>query len=199
MPIYTVTEIGQMIGKPNKSVHVYVSRKKLRKNEDGKIDTSDPLNDVFLQKYAIKYQADKIKSESSPPESKPDQESDQENKPTRPVKSNIKSDAIVSEELEKIQLTNRKTRLEVEIKEEELKKKRGEVIDLNETLTIVKSYSDSMKKEFAQTIQILIQDICARHEIEPGKAGDYKLKVNDLINESSKKTIHQLLDQFGHE
>lgn len=202
MAIYTFSEISALTGVPNKTLHVYASpkRRKLIKNEDGKIDTSNPINDLFLKKKAIKYQNDQIKAESTQQESKEEnQESEQEKKTTRTAKSNVKSDAIISEELEKVQLTNRKIRLDVELKEEELKKNRGETIDLKESLIVFKTYSGDMKKEFVQSMQILIQDICARHEIEPGKAGEYKLKVLDLINESSKKSINQLLDQFGHE
>ena len=95
-------------------------------------------------------------------------------------------------------LTAQKLQEEVHLKKEELKRKRNEVIDLNQTLSITKAYSDNLKKNFTQKMQLLIQDICSRYEIPSDKAGVYSMKVIKLINESSKASV-AILKELNNE
>jgi len=188
MAIYTIRQFADEIGKEPKHVHSYIARKKLIKNGDKKIDTSELINDAFLKKYSQKLAAKTILKHETPINS---DESDEKEIPK------LKDTNEYSQlELQEKQLRIEKLRREVDLKNEELRKKKGESIDLNPALTIVKTYSVKLKKELANGVQILIQDICAREGVDPGRAGEYKLKVNDIINSSNKTSIEELLKQF---
>ena len=75
MPTYSVKEIAELIEKPAKTVEVYVARKKLIKNHDKKIDTSNPINEFFLAKHIVQNNTVQSEIHSEPlPESKSDHE-----------------------------------------------------------------------------------------------------------------------------
>lgn len=186
MPTYSVKEIAELIEKPAKTVEVYVTRKKLIKNSDKKIDTSNPINEFFLAKHIV--QNNTIQSEI-PSEPLPESESDHEKKNGKDKSDNARGSALMQVEYAIKKLTAQKLQEEVHLKKEELKRKRNEVIDLNQTLSITKAYSDNLKKNFTQKMQLLIQDICSRYEIPSDKAGAYSMKVIELINESSKASV----------
>lgn len=101
--------------------------------------------------------------------------------------------------LEQKRLGIRKVKTEMELKELELKKLNGSLIDLDKTIDIIKGYSENFNRELLQTIRTFVQDICARHSIDSGKSGEYKLKVADLINKSNDSAIQNLLKTFSNE
>lgn len=94
--------------------------------------------------------------------------------------------------LEQKSLAIEKAKAENEIKRIELEKLKGSLIDFQGTMNTVKEYTETFKKELLQNIQTHIQDICARHSIESGKAGEYKQRVIDIINKSNKTSVEQL-------
>ena len=55
MAEYTPLELSKIIRKSRSSVETYVTRKKLVKNSNSnkKIDTDNPVNALFLEKYKI--------------------------------------------------------------------------------------------------------------------------------------------------
>ena len=70
------------------------------------------------------------------------------------------------------------------------------MIELEKTISITQAYSDKFKRGLHEDIKTFIQDICARHDIDTGKAGEYKLKIADIINDRSEKVTKELLKQF---
>ncbi len=191
MPIYTVKEFAELTGKKPKDIHTYVSRNKIIKDSNRKIDSNNPVNALFLEQYKINT-TDHIEEPKQAAIKKPKKESNQEEKPAK--EKAVKSNAMTKLSLEKMKLEVEDKRKSLELKDEQLRKLRGETIDLNRTITLVKTFSDSMKREYSQLTQILIQDICARHGIDSGKAGEYKLKVNDLVNKATSKSVQVLKD-----
>lgn len=185
MPEYSIKEFGVLIGKEPKQVHTLIARDKLIKNERKKIDTSIAINSIFLETNKINGHPKKINGSLKTKKEKPP-----ENVPQS-------THHFVIEEKARIELENK--RKDLELKELELSKKRNELINLEDACALVSSYSDTLKRELDQNIKTLIQDICARHGISASKSGEYKLKVANLINKSSKKSIELLLKNLGNE
>lgn len=195
MPTYSVREIADLVGKKAKDIEVYVTRKKLVKNSDKKIDTSNQINEYFLAKYIV--QNNTIQAEISTntiPESEPDHE-----KKNGKDKSDIAVvTALMQVEYAIKKLTAQKLEKEVQLKEIEIKKKNSELVDLEQTMSIVRAYSESIKKGIAQDVQLLIQDMCSRYDIPSAKAGKYGLKVIEIINQASKESI-AILKELNNE
>ena len=72
----------------------------------------------------------------------------------------------------------------------------GSLVSLEKTTLIVKSYAENLQRELLMNMQTFIQDICARHAIDPGKTGEYKLQAATLINRSNKISVEKLLKEF---
>ena len=195
MPTYSVKEIADLIEKPAKTVEVYVARKKLIKNSDKKIDTSNPINELFLAKYTV--QQNTIQSDilTHPlPESEPEHE-----KKNGKDKSDISNAAaIMTVDLANKKLNGEKLQKDIELKDIAIKKQNKELVDLEQTMSIVKAYSESIKKGIAQDVQLLIQDMCSRYDIPSAKAGKYGLKVIEIINQASKESI-TILKELNNE
>lgn len=185
MPEYSIKEFGVLVGKEPKQVHTLIARDKLIKNERKKIDTSISINSIYLELNKVNGEQKKVNGKSTPKKEK---------SPEKIIKD---THQLIIEEKSRIELENK--RKDLEIKELELSKKRNELINLEQTITLVSNYSESMKRELDQNIKTLIQDICARHGISPSKAGEYKLKVAKLINKSNKSSIELLLKKLGNE
>lgn len=177
MAIYSIKELSDLTGVDSKNIHVYIKRGKLIKDQNSKIDSSIAINELFIKKYA--------KSDSKKIDFDNDERSEEKSK----NQNDTSASSMMQVEYAIKKLNAQKLQRDILIKDEELKRKKGDVIDLESTLSIVSTYSEALKKEFSLQIQTHIQDICARHGIEPEKSGEYKLKVIEIINESSKKSI----------
>ena len=195
MPVYTVKEIGELIGKPAKTIEVYCGRKKLIKNSDKRIDTSDPINELFIAKYAVQQNTIQADISMQPPsELKPDSEK----KNGKDKSGRINSANIMEIDYAIKKLNAEKIQKDIQLKDIEIKKKNNELVNLEQTLSIVKAYSESIKKGIAQDVQILIQDMCSRYDIPSAKAGKYGLKVIEIINQASKESI-TILKELNNE
>ena len=125
-------------------------------------------------------------------------------KETKPKPEKVKTVHIENElsELTKVNLRQKeisikKSEAEMKLKELELLQKQNSLIELERVVNISKAYADNLSRGLLQTIKTFVQDICARHNIESGKTGEYKMKVADLINKSNEKAIQELLKEFG--
>jgi len=193
MPVYSISEFAELVGKPPKSIHTYISRDHLVKNEHKQIDTSVEINRIYLEQYGVD-QPEQINGNKSKVK-KVNGVKKQISKKEEPEKISIRTQL----EIEQKRLSIDRTKRENNIKEIELKRLRGELINLEKTIAVVSSYSDNLKRDLLQNIQTHIQDICARHNIDKGKTGEYKSKVSKIINQSSKLSIEILIKQFGNE
>lgn len=188
MPIYSIKEFSKLVGKEPKQIHTLVSRSKIIKNDFRQIDTSNAINGAYLEvnkiDTSLPQNQNPVKKIKSITKAKP-----RERFKAEQISVDKEVGELTSLTLQKKRLEIEKLKKENQLKDEELKKTKGETIDLEKTVMVVSTYSDNLKREFSQNMQILIQDICARHGIDTGKSGEYKMKVNDLINISSTKSI----------
>lgn len=195
MPTYSIKEIADLIEKPAKTVEVYCVRKKLIKNPEKKIDTSNPINELFLAKYIVQNNTVQAEIPSQTiPESIPD--SEKKNGKEQPEKTT--GSALIQVEYAIKKLQAQKLQKDIQLKDIEIKKKNNELVDLEQTMSIVKAYSESIKKGIAQDVQLLIQDMCSRYDIPSAKAGKYGLKVIEIINQASKESI-AILKELNNE
>lgn len=189
MPIYTVKEFAELTGKKPKDIHTYATRGKVIKTSDARIDTTNEINNLFFELNKVDTTIQKTtRSKASKTVGKKEAEK------VVVVKENVRSDRLTKLEIQKKQLEVDKLKRLNEIAEEDLKLRRGETVDLKETLQLISNYSDGFKKDLAEQFKLHIQEICSRHGITTEKAGEYSMKVNDIINASSKKSISSLND-----
>jgi hypothetical protein len=170
-------------------LHVYISRGKLIKTPDKKIDPSNPINDLFLQQNSEQKKHTTVIGFDTKKKvvSKNDDNNDEP-----------KINSLVELDKEKKRLEIEKLQRDIGLKDELLKKARNEVIPLEQTLSITRAYAASLKKNFTQSVQLLIQEICSRYEVPPDKAGSYTMKIIDIVNQSSKESV-QLLKELESE
>lgn len=196
MPLYHLKEFAELTGTKTKHFSTYEKRQKLVITEDRKIDSTNEVNKLFMELNKPK-DLSKPKTATKPNATTrggntASKTTNKAKEPQQEKQENQKQSILVSLEMEKKRLEVEKLKRQLETAEEDLKKKRGESVDLNEALTIVTNYSSNLKKDLAQQLQIHIQEICVRHNISADKAGQYKLKILDIINASSNKSINIL-------
>lgn len=182
MPEYSIKEFGVLIGKEPKQVHTLIARSKIIKNDRRKIDTSIQVNSIYLEENKVNGEQIKVNGKQN----------NKKQPLTKPGKEiPINNHQLVIQEKARLELELK--RKELESKDLELSKKRGELINLEQTVNLVSTYSDTLKRQLDQNIKTFIQDICARHGIDSSKAGEYKMKVAHIINKSSKDSISKLM------
>ena len=188
MALLTASELGKLTGIAPKNIFVYKTRKKLVRNPEKLYDDSDPVNKIFLELHR------KNKTENDVLEGKSENNGNEEKQKEIPSFSSMD---LINIELKKVNI--QKTKKDIELKELEYKQLKGSLIELEQTINLVTHYSDNLKRNLQQNVQTFIQDICARHNIEPGKAGEYKLNVTSLINKANQSSIDILLNHFKNE
>lgn len=202
MPCYSVKEFGDLTGIEPKNIHTYVGRRKLVKNKKGLIDTTEALNSVFLESRKIDVDvksAKPKKKEKKKPEPKeinpPEPKEVTEEQKRLDFQIPTSTDLLIVDYEKKLKEVQ-KLKKEIAIKDEDLKKKRKEVIDTESTIALVKAFSDSLKKELVSRIQTHIQDICTRYAIDPAKTAKYKTNVVEIVNKSNDISRDMLLKHF---
>lgn len=122
MPLLTVKEVSEKCCKEPKALHVYIKRGKLVKRADNLIDTTNPTNRIFFDRYGVKNEHQPEQVIAQPPQQEPKKE-----KKTR-SKSESKGEFVTAFEMERLKAE----KLEQEILQLRLKNQRleGELIDL---------------------------------------------------------------------
>lgn len=216
MPIYTVKELSALTGIEEKTIHAYASpsRKGLIKTDDGKIDTSVRLNSEFIRKKSKRNNIDNIFTPSEIQESvnevpeiqeKPKQPTQKESKKQQrqvPVQTKLDLDMPTDKDLTKIEYsikvnTHLKLQKEIELKEIEIQKKKGELVEMGAITGFIQSYSERLKFRLENELQSLIRDITARHSIEAKKSSEYLVKITSIINVSNKNALDDLIEKFS--
>lgn len=187
MPEFSISEFASLINVEPKQVHTLVSRKKIIKNERRKIDTSIDINKYFLEQRQAEIIPTKSKSKRKV---KPSSNDAKEIPP-------ISKHALVLEEKTKVELQIKKR--ELEAKELELSRKRGELVNLEQTGDLISKYVHSTNNKLCESIQIFVRDICARHSIEISKAGAYELKVKGMINKINEDSVNEIFKSLENE
>lgn len=186
MPVYSVREYAELCQIEPKNVHTYAARGKVVKNNLGQIDTANPLNKSFLDDRKIDTTQDKKTRTKTKKKT--------DNKPVKEITEELSPYKINQQEALRIDLEIKKKNLELtEIK---LAQSKGKLVDLEQTGNIISQYVLTTNKMLSERIETFIQDICSRNGIESSKAGGYKLKVKDIINEINEKGVSEVFKQL---
>jgi len=185
MPIYSVKEFAELTGCQPKNIHTYAQRGKIVKNKNKQIDTTNPVNNVFFEERRVNGKA----TITTKPESKSKEKPKNDEKPP-----SISSHQKVLEEKARLDLDLK--RRDLELKEIELSKKRGELVDLEQTGVLISQYVGLTNKKLCSNIETFIQDICARHNIETSKAGKYKENIREIINKINEESVNDIFDKI---
>lgn len=192
MSSISVKEFSELAYIDQRNVYTYIKRGKIypdKKKVDGKLinvfDLENELNKAFIKKRK------ELQLNKRPERTKPAANNTRQRKKDS-NQSDEGKDELVLYAKEKQRLELERLKKDIEIKEARIAKDKNEVIELDKTISIVRNYSTTLKKGIAESMQLLIQDICARYKINSGKMGEYKLQVIDLINKNSEKTTSEI-------
>lgn len=184
----TIAKFAELTGTKPSNIHTYVGRGKVIKNENKMIDTNNQINKAFLQLHQAKL-LDTTQAEDNSSTKKTTRTKKKDTEPEE-----LTDLAKVTIELK--QQEQRKKEIEIQLKENDLKKAKGELVDRKQTIRLISQYSQTSQKAINQGMSILIKDICAHHKIDPGKMGEYVLEVANILNSANKKTVESLLKEF---
>lgn len=195
MPVYSIKEFASLVGKKPKDIHVYCGRGKLVKNDKVQIDTTNPINEAYLNINRVD-----IIEDVEPIEEKPKVQG-------RKKKKQLEIDYTKAEEKksdktekkqpsdyqklthEKLQLEVRQKELAIEKAEIELKVHQKDLVPIDFVLTIVRTYNESMMKELEQRFGTLIQNMCSRETINARNSTGYKSRVPEILNDANDKAV----------
>ena len=206
MAAYSPAEIALMTGKKRSSIETYVTRGKLIKNLDKKIDEDNPVNALFLSKHTSKYTKPQEKQEpktakeivnASPP-TQPKKEAQEEQQNPRPQpspeqkKTQETASALIQLEYATKKLNAKKIQKEVELKEIEIAKKKGELVDLQGVGSVISQYVSTTNRNLLESLETLVRSICSRHGIEPSKCGKYLKEIKEIINTINQESVEEV-------
>ena len=214
---YTRNEIAELLGKTRSWVSALCSPTKMNlvADEDNPelIDLEFPKNYSFIMKRfsklnpsdntdkkptSKKLNLTEIKSniedaESEDSESEPTHESPLVEKLSRQFKANIKKSNGVSDYKESLfamdEAKLKKIQMEAELKELELKQRRGELVPSGEVVPFVHKLSKTRDDLLRTEIMSSIRDFIAEFELPPEFLGRFEREFIMLLNETNQKAI----------
>jgi len=211
MITFTASEMRVITGIQAKNLYNYWKRGHIEKDEN-KLYPFSKINKQFLAEYGKATELEKVLQEkkkkpaqkNSVTKKKPVAKKATSKKTTKAKPAPKKQPRKKEEELSPLQNVNviqkelaiEKARVDLQLKKKELSKQSGDLIELSTTIDSIKRYSGDFNRDLLQNIRTFVQDICARHGIESGKMGEYKMKVADIINDSNNKAVDNLLKNF---
>lgn len=196
MALYTKNDIAEMTGKPIKTVAAWCApTKKTLIVTDGYIDTGILKNKVFINKKVEEFKnKDKPIEKKPPPEEKIDRR-----KKVYPEKS--KEDIEQQNELYNLDLEIKKANLQkvkkdLQIKEIDIRKKNGELIEAGSVISIIEAHSDSLKKNLEDQLKVFMREFNKRYSVERENASRNVNRVTEIINKANQKAVESLIVNF---
>lgn len=205
MAAYSPAEIALMTGKKRSSIETYVTRGKLIKNLDKKIDEDNPINALFLSKHTSKYKPQEKQEPKTakeivnvPPPTQQKKEVQEKQQDPRPQPSHEQkktqetASALIQLEYATKKLNAKKIQKEVELKEIEIAKKKGELVDLQGVGSVISQYVSTTNRNLLESLETFIRSICSRHGIEPSKCGKYLKEIKEIINTINQDSVDEV-------
>lgn len=202
MAKYTKQELSELLDQPMKNINAWCSPSKrtLILDDNKLIDTEILKNKIFIdRKLSEKFEAvDKAVFKTKEPKAKTKEPKtiEEEAKPLPPTRQQKQQQELHKIDLETKKLTLRKIQKDLELKEIDIKKKNGNLIEADSIVGIISTYADTFKSELEQQLQVAVRDICNRHSVEKENAMRYVASVTSMINNCNEKAVTDVKNNF---
>ena len=193
MPIYTVKEFAALTGKTPKDIHTYAGRGKVVKT-DKKIDTSDDINALFLEKYGVDVVESVpevvVKTEKPPKWATVKRETVKPEPPTKEQKEKqAQSKKMVAADLEIKNLNIRKKKSEIELEELRVKRLQGALMPKDQVLEITSTHFNSLTATYKAGLDEMLDTLITRKVIDRKEAIELKKVEVEIINKAIDDAI----------
>lgn len=173
MPIVDKKEFSKLCGKPVNKLWTYIDRGKIILLGDGKLDTNDPRNKAFLEKWAARTD---IKTEIQTPtviESKIPEQSE--------------GQSYTESERQLKYLDTIKRQKEIEKLEIEIQKKKGEVVPSELIKPVFLQHNQSIITEFKNATDEIIRIFSKKRSLTVEEVAEIKGETTETINNAINK------------
>lgn len=212
---FSIPEVGTMIGRNRQYVNTYKRRGKIIVTADGLVDLDNPINAAWYkplrEKFMLKLAGVTPDVNTAPNSKKPTAKTKGNNSKigstTENDHQNTNGAASKSNELhratammvEKDSIILKIKKQELEKKEIELSKMRGELLDAATAKAIVSSYMKTFTNHLYRDIESLIHQIMDIHQIELKHKSKYVKKVEDIINLATDRTKNEIREKLEND
>lgn len=178
MPIVDKKEFSKLCGKPVNKLWTYIDRGKIILLGDGKLDTNDPRNKAFLEKWAARTDTNTPIQTPTILESKI--------QPTQPQEQSEGQSYTESERQLKY-LDTIKRQKEIEKLEIEIQKKKGEVVPSELIKPVFLQHNQSIITEFKNATDEIIRIFSKKRSLTVEEVAEIKGETTETINNAINK------------
>lgn len=177
MPIVDKKEFSKLCGKPVNKLWTYIDRGKIILLGDGKLDTNDPRNRAFLEKWAARTDT---KTEIQDP-------AVIESKIQLPAPEQSEGQSYTESERQLKYLDTIKRQKEIEKLEIEIQKKKGEVVPSELIKPVFLQHNQSIITEFKNATDELIRIFSKKRSLTVEEVAEIKGEATETINNAINK------------
>ena len=200
MAEYSPKEFGELVGMSRSTIEVNVKRYKIVKNEAKKIDSNNPINALFIEKNLQKKEdTPEVKSKvvTNKTTVKKKQETTEDT-----AKDVTTASAMMQVEYATKKLNAQKIQTEIKIKELDLEKKQGLVIETNFAKELLQLVVSELSNEYRNSSKQFIIKLSATYDIPDIEIAGINKIFDDSINEAvdnAKNNIRKRTREYVQE
>ena len=205
MAKYSIDELEVLLDVKRGSIRAWKSKGKIIFNEHGELDTTVPENNKWFQRKMDEKEGIIEKAQTPTTGFKKTKKAAQKTKTV----SKPKGKEVVSREVlrpEKTEYQKKKEELElkklqrdVELKEAELAKRRGNFVDADKALEVMNRWSTSKDDHLMVLLEKRIRYICDREGVPADRSTRYIKEIPKMINEAAKESLKEMKEAFKDE
>lgn len=177
MPIVDKKEFSKLCGKPVNKLWTYIDRGKIILLGDGKLDTNDPRNKAFLEKWAAR-------TDTNTPIQTP---TILESKIQQPAPEQSEGQSYTESERQLKYLDTIKRQKEIEKLEIEIQKKKGEVVPSELIKPVFLQHNQSIITEFKNATDEIIRIFSKKRSLTVEEVAEIKGETTETINNAINK------------
>lgn len=188
MPIIDKKEFSKICGKPVNKLWTYIDRGKIILLGDGKLDTDDPRNKAFLEKWTSRTDVTYKDISITVPKNQQQTKNIPESTPLVDVESHEGQSYTESERQLKY-LDTLKRRKEIEKLEFEVQKKRGEVVPSELIKPVFLQHNQSILTEYKNATDEIIRIFSKKRSLTVDEVAEIKTDLVKTINNAINNAI----------
>lgn len=179
-------EVGEMCGIDPKNIAVYIGRDKLNVTDRGEIDSEDPKNKLFIEKYARKAEVKRLRKAEAKEEVPA-----VNGKPRQVVNVDTDGTLLLFEKLERAKLEAQVTELEERTKKLKIsnEQKQGDFIKTEHAQFLITQFSENNNTTWENVLEDFVITMAAQFNLPREKMMAIKDEKVAAVNRAREKTI----------
>jgi len=193
MAKFTVKEFANTYGYKETTVKSWLQRKQMQRDADGKIDTENDKNKLFLMQNQAKNPVKKVASST-------EKKVQKEPKEPKQQKTVFPNNPYEKMELEKKQIELEKVKAETQVKKMQALRLAGLSMPTELVESIVISHNKTILNTFWGEIETLVNIICPDREIaviQLKKLREFYSRLVQRAKDDSLKAIENVIDEYS--